>query len=99
MSVVIIARMKVAPSALEEQFTSQEDTFKAVSEDAKKAGAIHHRFLAGDGEVVIVDEWNTAEAFQAFFADPRIAGLMQNAGVAGPPEVSVYQQMDSPDLF
>ena len=66
---------------------------------AKKAGAIHHQFVAGDGEVLVVDEWDSAESFEKFFSDPRIAGLMQSAGVAGPPEISVFQVMDSPDRF
>jgi quinol monooxygenase YgiN len=99
MTVTIVARMKVDPAALEKLFASDRDTFVAVAADAKKVGAIHHRFLAGEGEVLIVDEWKDPEAFQKFFGDERIAGLMQSAGVAGPPEVSVYQTMDSPDLF
>jgi quinol monooxygenase YgiN len=99
MSVTVVARMKVDPTKIESLFTSSKDVFEAVSEDAKKVGAIHHQFLAGDGEVVIVDEWNDAESFHAFFGDPRIGGLMQEAGVAGPPEITIYRQMDSPDRF
>jgi quinol monooxygenase YgiN len=99
MAVVVIARMKVDPAKLEEAFTARKDVFEAIRGDAEKAGALHHQFLAGDGEVVILDEWNDAESFQGFFADPRIAQLMQETGVAGPPEVAIYEQMDSPDLF
>jgi hypothetical protein len=67
---------------------------------AKAAGAIHHQFVAGDGEVVIIDEWGTAEAFQEFFdGQPKVAELMGAAGVAGPPDITVYQSMESPDRF
>jgi heme-degrading monooxygenase HmoA len=100
MSVIVVARLKVDPDRLEGLFGSHKDTFEAIAADAKKMGCLHHRFLAGDGEAVIVDEWDTAEAFQQFFAgDSRIATLMESAGVAAPPEVLLYRQMDSPDRF
>jgi heme-degrading monooxygenase HmoA len=100
MSVVIIAKLHVDPAKLEELFMSRKDVFQSVSERGKSAGAVHHQFLAGDGEVLIVDEWPTAEAFNAFFSSqPEIEGLMAEGGVQGPPEVSVYQVMESPDRF
>jgi heme-degrading monooxygenase HmoA len=81
-------------------FTSHKDVFERVAEAAKDAGAIHHQFLLGDGEVVIVDEWDTAESFQAFFAgNPDIPGLMEAGGVQGPPEIAIYETTDSPDKF
>jgi quinol monooxygenase YgiN len=99
MAVVVIARMKLDPASLEEAFTANRSVFEAVSADAKKAGATRHQFVAGDGEVVIIDEWPDAQSFQQFFADPRIAELMQQTGVAGPPDISIYTAMDSPDRF
>ena len=100
MSVVIIAKLHADPAKLEELFTSKKDVFQSVSGVGRSAGAVHHQFLAGDGEVLIVDEWPTAEAFHAFFgSQPEIADLMAQAGVEGPPEVSVYRVMESPDRF
>jgi quinol monooxygenase YgiN len=101
MSVFVIARMQVEPANLEKLFTERPEVFKKVSEEAKQVGALHHRFVAGDGEVLIIDEWNDAESFQKFFSSqPDIADLMASAGVQGPPEVSIYRPLDdAPDLF
>jgi hypothetical protein len=53
-----------------------------------------------DSEVVIVDEWPSAEAFKSFFnGQPRVGELRAEAGVQGPPEVIVYEILDSPDRF
>jgi quinol monooxygenase YgiN len=73
---------------------------KAISSRGKVAGAIHHRFgMSDDGTVIILDEWNNAEAFQKFFSDPEIAALMQDSGAQGPPEVVIVQALETPDQF
>src|ERR1019366_3282852 len=41
-----------------------------ISASTKDAGLIHHRFVSGDGELVVIDEWDTAEQFQSFFGQP-----------------------------
>jgi len=99
MSVIVIARIKVDPAAFKRVETARADDFRRVSGEGKAAGALHHRFVAGDGEVVIIDEWTSAEAFQKFFDNPTIASLMQDAGVEGPPEVSVYEAIETVDQF
>jgi len=100
MSVIVIGRFKANPADLEKVIAERAADFKAVSEEAKGVGAIHHRFAAGDGEVVIVDEWNNLESFQKFFADnTTIPEFLQAAGVQGPPEFSFYEAMDTPDRF
>ena len=100
MSVIVVARMKVDPARVESLFSTHQADFEAIAADAKKVGCAHHQFLAGEAEVVIVDEWDNAEAFQQFFgSDARIAALMQAAGVSAPPEVILYRQMNSPDRF
>jgi heme-degrading monooxygenase HmoA len=71
-----------------------------VSEDAKPQGALHHRFLAGDGELLVVDEWETAEGFQKFFeGNEKIAKVTAEAGVTGPPDVSVFSPVEAPGTF
>ena len=100
MSVIVIGRFKADPADLKKAFAERAADFKAASEEAKGVGALHHRFAAGDGEVIIVDEWNSADEFQRFFGgNTTIAGIMQAAGVQGPPEFSFYEALDSPDLF
>jgi heme-degrading monooxygenase HmoA len=93
--------MKVDPAALRKLFESQPDVFQSIAEKAKTVGALHHRFLAGEDQVLIVDEWESAEAFQEFFSsEQEIAALMAEAGVKAPPEIQVWQPMtDAPDTF
>lgn len=100
MSVIVIGRFKADPANLKKVFAERAADFKAVSEEAKGVGAVHHRFAAGDGEVLILDEWNNAESFHKFFGgNTTIAEIMQAAGVQGPPEFQIYEALDSPDLF
>jgi hypothetical protein len=100
MSVIVIGRFKANPADLKKVFADRAADFKSVSEEAKGVGALHHRFAAGDGEVIIIDEWNNAESFQKFFGDnTTIPEILKAAGVQGPPEFSFYEAMDSPDLF
>jgi hypothetical protein len=76
------------------------DRLVAIAQTGREAGAIHHRFAVGDGNVMVVDEWDTPEAFQGFFeGNEAIADVMQNAGAAGPPEISVYDAIETADQF
>lgn len=98
MSVRVLGRVKLDPDVMEKMFAERKDDFVAVRDEAVKRGAIHHEFLRGDGEVWIVDEWETGEQFQEFFtSQPTIAQLMSDAGVTEAPEFSIYEVMDSPD--
>ena len=100
MSVIVIARLKVDPAKFEDLVARRGDELKPISQKGKAAGAIHHQFVAGDGEVLIIDEWDEAEHFGAFFGgQPEIADLMGDGGVEGPPEVSIYRVIDTSDRF
>ena len=100
MSVIVIGKFKADPANLKKVFAERAADFKAVSEEAKGVGALHHRFAAGDGEVIIIDEWDKAESFQAFFTGtPVIAELMQAAGVQGEPQIEILETLESPDRF
>ena len=74
----------------------------AISERAKGKGALSHRFYANaDGSgALVVDEWESAEAFQQFFAESQdIGAMMGEAGVTSEPEASFWRQLDTPDTF
>lgn len=70
-----------------------------LADRAKELGCIHHRFAIGDGEILVVDEWENAEAFHAFFADDEIASAMQAAGAQGAPDIAFYEAIETPDQF
>ncbi len=67
---------------------------------ARGQGVLHHRFGFGDGYVLVVDEWETAEQFQRFFSDPELQAFIASAGAKpGPPELIVCEAVASPDQF
>ncbi|MGA8680516.1 MAG: hypothetical protein WB592_08545, partial [Acidimicrobiales bacterium] len=68
-----------------------------ISGSTKGAGIIHHRFVAGEGELMVIDEWETAEQFQSFFdGNPKVAEVMASIGMTGPPAISVFGSVDAP---
>ena len=76
------------------------DQIKAISDEGRAAGAIHHRFGIGDGEIVVFDEWDSAESFQGFFeGNEAIAEVMQGAGASGPPVARFYEAIETADQF
>ena len=51
--------------------------------------------LTADGDLVVIDEWPTAEAFTTFFANaPRMGEFLAGAGITGEPAVSVLNSLD-----
>jgi heme-degrading monooxygenase HmoA len=100
LSTFVAARFKADPAKIAEVLSSDDARWQRVNAEAQANGCIHHRFLAGDGEVLVVDEWESAEAFQRFFGSNQdIAQMMGEAGVSEEPQVSVWQPLDTPDAF
>jgi hypothetical protein len=83
------------------QFVAEEGArLEAISETAKGVGCLHHRFSVGDGFVMVVDEWESAEQFQQFFdGNEEIATVMRESGAQGAPEVTVAEAVESADQF
>lgn len=49
---------------------------------------------------MVIDEWDSAESFDGFFADnAEIAKIAAAAGVAAPPSSAYYRILDTPDRF
>ena len=47
-----------------------------------------------------MDEWQSAEHFQKFFANPDLQALIAMSGAAGqPPEITVAEAISSPDEY
>jgi quinol monooxygenase YgiN len=52
------------------------------------------------GELVVIDEWESAEAFQNFFtSDPQVPQVTEAVGVQGPPRVEVLQPVEAAGTF
>ena len=98
----MILRVPADASNLEQAVEQNREMFLGISENAKGRGAIHHDFYAGDGEVLVVDEWDSPESFQAFFEaeGQNIGQLMASAGVQGEPgPPAFYTKLDLGDSF
>jgi hypothetical protein len=52
--------------------------------------SLFHWAAATDDGLLVVDVWETAEAFNAFAAE-QIGPFTQQVGVAGPPEITSYE--------
>src|SRR5262245_18164686 len=101
MSVLITLKMGGDTAKFRAALTSRGDEFTAIAERAKTVGAIHHRFGVGDGYVVVVDEWASAEQFEAFFTDPALQQFIGEVGgdTSQPPEITVSEAIESIDQF
>jgi heme-degrading monooxygenase HmoA len=100
MSVYMSLRMKADGSRLEEVARENQDMLQAIAERARGQGCIHHTFAQRDGEVVVMDEWESEDAFRRFYdADEDVPKLMQQAGVQSEPEISFYRPMRLGDEF
>jgi heme-degrading monooxygenase HmoA len=100
MSVVVTGTFPGDTDAFRRFVVSGADVMRKISEDAKSKGAIHHRFAVGDGFVLLVDEWESAEAFQSFFqSNPDIPTVMQEAGARGEPQFTIAEAVETADQF
>jgi quinol monooxygenase YgiN len=99
MSVLVIGTFRGDTAIFRKALDERAKDFAQVMDEAKAAGAVHHRFGVGDGFVVIVDEWQSAEQFQTFMAGPSVQALVAAAGASGPPDVVITEAISSPDQF
>jgi len=99
-SVIIIGKFQGDTAAFRRSLTERADEYAKIGDSARAAGAIHHRFGVGDGFVLAVDEWESVEHFQQFFADPSLQAFIGSVGAAPvPPELTITEAVSSPDQF
>src|ERR1051326_8884442 len=100
MSVIMVLRVPGDPAAFQQYAQANPELMERIAGAGKSAGAKHHLFAAGNNEIVVVDEWDSAEHFQSFFASQKeIPELMRAAGATGVPQVTCYNKMATPDEF
>ena len=100
MSVLIVAKFHGDTAKFRQTLLERAEDLIKFGELSRTAGAIHHRFGVGDGFVIVVDEWQTAEQFEAFMANPELQAFIAQSGAAGgPPEVTVTEAVTSADQF
>ena len=96
MSVFQTLLVKGDPQAFAAQMQAQPETIERIMGIAKSKGLISHRWVAGDGEYMAIDQWPDAESFHAFFAEAQaeIGPLMEAAGVTAPPEAKTWSPLE-----
>jgi quinol monooxygenase YgiN len=93
-------RVKADAGKLEQYAKEHPDLMHKITDDAKSLGCIHHTFASENGDVVVMDEWESREAFEKFFDDNQDVGkIMQDMGVQAPPEIHFYKPLDTGDQF
>jgi heme-degrading monooxygenase HmoA len=101
MSVLVILRIKGDPADLERYAGGPGgEVMRRISEAGRGAGAVSHHFAGGDNEMLVVDEWPDEQSFRDFFnGQLEIADVMRDGGAQGPPEISIYRVLSTPDQF
>ncbi len=100
MSVLVTLKINGDTAQFRQLMNDHPERFEEIMPEAKAAGAIHHRFGVGDGYVLVVDEWESADAFQQFFASStKIPAIMRDAGAQSEPEITFAEAVSSPDQF
>jgi quinol monooxygenase YgiN len=99
MGVLIVQRVAADTAQFEAFMAANRDRVKELTERAKAGGCMAHRFAVGDGEIVVVDEWETADQFEAFISSPDIQQVMGQMGAQGQPEVTVAELKGFPGEF
>jgi len=57
-------------------------------------GATGHRVLRDGNDLLVLVEFPDATAAESFQSDPSLRAALQNAGVQGPPDVSVRTESE-----
>ena len=99
MSVLIIGKFPGDTAVFKKMLTDRADELVGISEQARAAGSIHHRFGVGDGFVIIVDEWESPQQFEQFFGRADIQATVGEMGASGPPEITVVEAVASPSDY
>jgi hypothetical protein len=99
-SVLAVVKIQGDTAKFRQSLTDRAGEYEKIADLARAAGAVHHRFGVADGMVLVVDEWETAEQFQQFFAQPDLQAFIGSVGGAPtPPDITLTEAIASPDQF
>jgi heme-degrading monooxygenase HmoA len=101
MSVLVITTIAADTAVFEKVAADSTDTMRDIAGQGRAQGAATHMFADdGAGNLLIVDVWDSREAFDAFFSSqPDIGDLMQRVGVTAPPSTVSYRIIETADRF
>jgi hypothetical protein len=100
MTVLVTFRVQADTERFRRFVADNEDMLRGIADDARSGGCLHHRFGVGDGYVLVIDEWESAEQFQRFFqGNQQIEHVMREAGAQGEPEMAFSEAIETADQF
>ena len=99
MSVLVVMKVPGDTKTFESFMAANKDLVLELTERSKAEGCTAHRFAVGDGCVVVVDEWGTAEQFQRFISAPDLQEAMGQMGAQGEPEITFADLKGFPGEF
>lgn len=101
MSVLISFKVPGDLDIFTKSLDERAEEFRQLGQKAQAAGAIHHQFALGPDFVMVVDEWESVEQFQAFFGAPELQAFIGEIGgdSSAPPDLTIGTCIDSPDRF
>jgi len=101
MSVLVTAKINGDVAVFRKSLVDRAGELEKFAELGRESGAIHHRFGVGDGYVLVIDEWESAEQFEKFFGDPDMQAFVGSMGgdTSVPPEITVAEAISSVDEF
>ena len=101
MAVMVILRIPGNSADLERYAAGPGgDIMQRIATAGKAAGAIRHTFAGNDSEILVIDEWPDEATFQNFFASQHdIADVMRDGGAQGPPVMTFYRKLNTPDQY
>jgi len=84
MTVVVTVLIPTDPQRAREVELEHADAHRAVLDTARRHGLLSHRRLYRDGEVLDIDEWESAEGRERFLAEaaPYLQELREARGSA-----------------
>jgi quinol monooxygenase YgiN len=96
MTTLVIARIRVNGDIEELRKKITPDLQATLERTGLPDGVKRHRTFASNGEVIIVDEWDRPEQFQAWMNNPEVQRLLSEVA-AGQPEVTFAEQVELGD--
>ena len=101
MSVIVIVRCVVTDlGKAQEWVDAHPDVPEEITAYGKSLGQIGHRIITDGKDLVVIDEWPDADAFNTFFAGAaRMGEFLSGAGIVGEPEVQIFEALNVPGSF
>lgn len=102
MPVTVIINLPTQDSDTLVKTINESSQADRILTSARDHGLLTHRFIGGDNGILVIDQWPTQQAFEAFFnqnnADIRqmLAPVMP---AGGQPEITVYTNLQTRDAY